>query len=652
RNNFVYFMVAETGADYDITLPSGWLASDIQGFKGNGAVYASGYKDAEQTPYQRRLFKLTAEDILFATSERLEWTGRDVPKLCLGDDVRAYALLYDEGSLILVKLDLEEVVPEPTQEPTAAPTETPEPEPIYTVSTRSHYLRTAHDALGSADWLNYGNFGEFDTRVAFGFGGDSFIAYEKYALINENGEARYLYADPIAVLPAELGVRAQASIADHLRNEANIDVSDESALQLFGYLGDDYIIFVDAERLSNLAAHAVFYTPDGENWVELGGFRDYPRPVTGGCVVSENEAYLCFDDSDLQQSEGYTTRRLTVYRTTDGGQTWRDIGLEIPAEYENDNWTVEPPAAALSPVFEGEHGVIIAVFRRTEDYGDGETDLIDRNGIDDICVFETTDGGESWEPVSRASTVNLGDEHPDEEWCLEQCWQYAEFANQVHGYHFSRDRYEYRHYSFDSQCYFIFSTEENDQLYCVFGPSWKKGVWHFEYNDIYTEPMSEEEWARIAEQYKPYAACEEELSISARNINVSRAELEAAGYILNGDELTDENFAIIAQYRADQIVARFVNAPEDNFLRCYEAYAVNPRVEHHWVSNSEVSVFFSFATRPVEPRMFSIRFGDIGCGVLGEDAGEYAGWFSFGFQVMVHVEQDGSFTMSTGSIGG
>ncbi len=83
--------------------------------------------------------------------------------------------------------------------------------------------------------------------------------------------------------------------------------------------------------------------------------------------------------------DDYTLRQLMVYKTVDGGNTWENINLWIPEEYEG---IIAPPCDALSPGFDVDHGVMLVTFSVHIESDDTFESR--------MAWFETFDGGESW----------------------------------------------------------------------------------------------------------------------------------------------------------------------------------------------------------------------------------------------------------------
>lgn len=293
--------------------------------------------------------------------------------------------------------------PAPTKEPSVTPdaTQIPEPtataeatspaptEPSYDItdykSEHAQYVFVSNAVLAGEDISSDEAFSLDGGGVFFGVEDGKLTAYAEAIIHDEPGSLHYELLEPIAYYPYELGALAAKSVSDYIRRNIDPDFAGDDELQLFGYIGENYIIFTD-EPFHGRQAYALFYSEDGENWTELSAIPQRVMQLTGGCVLSASEAYLCFFDRSQMMFDDYTPRRLTVYRTADGGKTWKDIELWIPEEYEG---IVAPPAAALSPVFKGERGVIIVTYTTYN----SETEGFDSH----TSWFETEDGGESWE---------------------------------------------------------------------------------------------------------------------------------------------------------------------------------------------------------------------------------------------------------------
>lgn len=256
-------------------------------------------------------------------------------------------------------------------------------EPTRFTSSRGILLSASRDALE-------GKFSEEDIYtikdggVLFGFDNGVLTAYAGAMVRDEPENPLYELLDPITTFPGELGERARVSIVDRIRKYLNPDVSEDASSQLFGFYGDDYVIFTDSPFHGTQAA-AVFAKDQSGEWVEIPMPEAYCVQVTGGCMLSDRIGFLCFADRSLMNKPDYTPRELTVYATHDGGASWEDLDIWIPEEFEG---TIAPPVHALSPLFDGDHGVMPVSYSSYNSASDG----FDSH----TAWFESFDGGNTW----------------------------------------------------------------------------------------------------------------------------------------------------------------------------------------------------------------------------------------------------------------
>ncbi len=312
--------------------------------------------------------------------------------------------------------------PEPTVEPTAEPTEEPTAEPTckpvdlyhdyhWAVtllgSSYADYIRTAQGIL-EGKGVSDSDIALFDTstgRAYFGYSHGKWGAHNTLVEVSgryegpddlpfdERYKYYYYFEDPIAEFPAELDEAAKIAMIKYWEQdpeggeeEYRKKAKDVSYLE--GYFGEDYIVFSEYGAATG-SVHCIFRTDDGEHWYEFGnnmyvpgrGIRGFDYYVSGACIRSASEGYLCYYDRLYHYGE-LNTRRLLVFKTEDGGATWNEMGLWLPEEYEGAR-----DVQTFSPVFDGDHGVI-PIKVTPADY---------ENEPDVICWYETTDGGKTWE---------------------------------------------------------------------------------------------------------------------------------------------------------------------------------------------------------------------------------------------------------------
>ena len=135
--------------------------------------------------------------------------------------------------------------------------------------------------------------------------------------------------------------------------------------------------------MQDLACLALFCR-DGNDWKEIPACpgitydeNSAPVPVTiAGAYAKGNVAYVCYSTKFLW-SEQTGWRYPYICRTTDGGESWQRLDIELPEAFE----TEVPWVSILSPVFEGERGVMI----------------LSHGYNDRLAWLETNDSGDTWE---------------------------------------------------------------------------------------------------------------------------------------------------------------------------------------------------------------------------------------------------------------
>ena len=141
-----------------------------------------------------------------------------------------------------------------------------------------------------------------------------------------------------------------------------------------GYVGfngqDGYLVLTSGISMNHQALR-IFLTADGgETWREIGTPYDQHISVLTGAGFASQEvgfiSYRYFEDAGPD-----------IWRTTDGGETWSRLEIELPEEYQGGHFT------PLSPSFDGLDGVY-----PIEMLAGDETERI-------ICLY-SRDGGLTW----------------------------------------------------------------------------------------------------------------------------------------------------------------------------------------------------------------------------------------------------------------
>ncbi len=292
-------------------------------------------------------------------------------------------------TLLGCKNETETPKPDVTQAANVSQTPaTPEPtqgneSPAF-ISKHTALLSANKTAMSGGDIIGW-SFGLNESGVFFGVEDGVLNAYAEAILHDEPNNLHYELLNPIASFPVVLDKLARVSISNSIRANLNAEFSGDDDLQLFGYIGENYIIFTD-EPFHGYQAAAMFVRTDAGEWNEISLPNGYLKQITGGCMLNERVGYICYLDRDLMHSEAFTPRQLTVFRTSDGGKTWVDLMIQIPEEY---NDVIAPPTYALSPYFEGEHGIMFVAY---SEYNE-QSDSFDSR----IAWFESTNNGTLWE---------------------------------------------------------------------------------------------------------------------------------------------------------------------------------------------------------------------------------------------------------------
>ncbi len=190
------------------------------------------------------------------------------------------------------------------------------------------------------------------------------------------------------------------------------------------------------------------------------------------------------------------------------------------------------------------------------------------------------------------------------EWFIDTAWEYARLANEVHGYAFTKNNVTQRRGSEERSISFY--SEAEDWIWVVFYRR-NDGEWY----EAYCEIMGK--WPEDGE-FDDLNVNRDEIRVEDV-ISVTKAELERAGYALSGGE---DDLIAVSQYCGDLISAKYTGCSEDNALRCYEAKAVNPKVRSlPMFSGGYADCMVQLRFRPVNTRVFTWSYGDVGCSAAG-----------------------------------
>ena len=223
--------------------------------------------------------------------------------------------------------------------------------------------------------------------VYFRLDEDAFRAYStvEYYRVSTAGDYVFEYLDPIAEYPREVGEAALKRLYLELPAENGWD-GWSLGTTAEGFAGEDWFMLKTVDDTMQDIQFACIYRKDGGEWHEFGTNKlPLNQPVFSAYVINDKVGFVGYSGKNLDEPDG-TYRKVYFYRTDDGGKTWQDMGLELPAEY---GWPY--PGSVLSPVFEGDHGAMTVDATRI--------DLSEYTPSEELELklwYETFDGGRTW----------------------------------------------------------------------------------------------------------------------------------------------------------------------------------------------------------------------------------------------------------------
>lgn len=158
-------------------------------------------------------------------------------------------------------------------------------------------------------------------------------------------------------------------------NEYNVQSPfDGVRLRKLGFTSKEngYLILT-GDRTMSFEGNAVLKTHDGgKTWDKVGGVKT-DRLATDGGFINDSLGFMSFG------SRG-TPAHPVFYRTTDGGKTWSEIEIPIPAEYRGIFTEAE------MPTFDGSDGTLLVNQGPNGDYQGGKV----------LAKFTSKDKGKTW----------------------------------------------------------------------------------------------------------------------------------------------------------------------------------------------------------------------------------------------------------------
>ncbi|MBQ4447958.1 MAG: hypothetical protein II897_06660 [Clostridia bacterium] len=226
--------------------------------------------------------------------------------------------------------------------------------------------------------------------VYFHLDDDAFRAYRvmtDYPPETSGGSGARVYSEPLFEYPREVGEEALDWLCNEAPKKAGLDLDSVGRLEgAEGFAGEDWFVLKTVDDSIQDIQFSAVYRTDGKSWYRYGDNNaQLFLPLFGACIVDENVGFLSYYSKFLDEPDE-TYRKIYLFRTDDGGKTWRDTGLVLPEEYG----TVYP-GSCLSPVFDGDHGAMLVSAVRT--------DLSQYTPSDELLQklwYETYDGGKTW----------------------------------------------------------------------------------------------------------------------------------------------------------------------------------------------------------------------------------------------------------------
>ena len=160
-------------------------------------------------------------------------------------------------------------------------------------------------------------------------------------------------------------------------------------LRLLGFTSkqNGYLI-LSGDRTMSSEANAILKTDDGgKTWVNVGSVLDNYRLVTSGGFINDTLGFISFGTLNVMDEPG----RPSLYRTIDGGKTWAEVDIPIPAEYKGIFVVAE------IPTFDGTQGTLLVNQGPSGDYQGGKV----------LARYISIDEGATWNFANLVDPDNV-----------------------------------------------------------------------------------------------------------------------------------------------------------------------------------------------------------------------------------------------------
>lgn len=162
-------------------------------------------------------------------------------------------------------------------------------------------------------------------------------------------------------------------------DEVNItDKIQGARMRLLGFTSDQHgYLIATGYRTMASEGNYLFKTNDGgHSWKEAGSVAGVTSLVTDGGLINDELGFVSFGSINFENEPP----RPCLYRTADGGKTWKEVKVPFPKEYKG-IFTV-----AETPIFNGNKGTLLVNQGPNGDYLGGNV----------LVKFTTKDMGKTW----------------------------------------------------------------------------------------------------------------------------------------------------------------------------------------------------------------------------------------------------------------
>ena len=196
------------------------------------------------------------------------------------------------------------------------------------------------------------------------------------------------YLDPIAEYPREVGEAALKRLYLEIPEECGFEGAYSGVGKTAeGFAGKDWFMLKTVDdTIQDIQFHCIFVKGADGSFNEIdANDKQMHTLVYGALMLNEKEGYIGYGGKNLSDPDD-TYRKIYLFRTDDGGRTWKDVGLVIPEEYGSPY-----PGCVLSPVFDGDHGAMLVIASRLDvpEFTPWEEARL-------TLWYETFDGGRTW----------------------------------------------------------------------------------------------------------------------------------------------------------------------------------------------------------------------------------------------------------------